>query len=90
MRAGRQVQPLSYQLRLPDASQADALRLLEVSRQVINARYSYGIWWIILAASANTLWASIFVSVESRQAISLWREAHPTSSDDTCINLPAT
>src|SRR5215471_1932624 len=37
MRAGRTVQPLSYQLRLPDASQADALRLLEVSRRVINA-----------------------------------------------------
>jgi putative transposase len=37
MRAGRTVQPLSYELRLPDAVQADALRLLDVSRQVINA-----------------------------------------------------
>ena len=37
MRAGRNVQPLSYELRLPDAVQADALRLLDVSREVINA-----------------------------------------------------
>jgi putative transposase len=37
MRAGRTVQPLSYDLRLPDAVQADALRLLDVSREVINA-----------------------------------------------------
>ena len=33
MRAGRNVQPLSYDLRLPDAVQADALRLLDVSRE---------------------------------------------------------
>src|SRR5215467_10908582 len=37
MRAGPHIQPLSYQLRLPDALQAAALRLLDVSRQVINA-----------------------------------------------------
>jgi hypothetical protein len=37
MRAGRTVQPLSYELRLPDAEQAAALRLLDVSREVINA-----------------------------------------------------
>src|SRR5215472_3799431 len=37
MRAGRTVQPLSYPLRLPDAAQAAALRLLDVSRQAINA-----------------------------------------------------
>jgi len=37
MRAGRTVQSLSYALRLPDAVQADALRLLDVSREVINA-----------------------------------------------------
>jgi putative transposase len=37
MHAGRNVQPLSYVLRLPDAIQTDALRLLDVSREVINA-----------------------------------------------------
>lgn len=37
MRTGQQVQPLSYQLRLPDEMQAEALRLLDVSRPVINA-----------------------------------------------------
>jgi putative transposase len=37
MRAGRTVHPVSYALRLPDAVQADALRLLDVSREVINA-----------------------------------------------------
>jgi putative transposase len=37
MRAGRTVQPLSYELRLPDAVQAAALRLLDASREVINA-----------------------------------------------------
>jgi putative transposase len=36
MRTGRNVQPLSYALRLPDAVQAAALRLLDVSREVIN------------------------------------------------------
>jgi transposase len=37
MRAGRNFQPLSYDLRLPDAAQADALRLLDASRLVVNA-----------------------------------------------------
>src|SRR5258707_2121004 len=37
MRAGRNFQPLSYDLRLPDAAQADALRLLDASRAVVNA-----------------------------------------------------
>jgi putative transposase len=37
MRAGRNVQPLSYALRLPDVVQAAALRLLDSSREVINA-----------------------------------------------------
>src|ERR1700745_3802806 len=37
MRAGRTVQTLSYELRLPDAVQAAALRLLDASRGVINA-----------------------------------------------------
>jgi putative transposase len=37
MPAGRNLQPLSYDLRLPDEAQADALRLLDASRQVINA-----------------------------------------------------
>jgi len=37
MRAGRHLQPLSYPLRLPDAVQGVALRLLDASRQVINA-----------------------------------------------------
>ena len=37
MRVGRTVQPVSYELRLPDAVQAAALRLLDASREVINA-----------------------------------------------------
>src|SRR5215471_17331708 len=37
MRTVRTVQPLSYALRLPDAVQAAALRLLDVSREVINS-----------------------------------------------------
>jgi hypothetical protein len=36
MRAGRDQQPLSYEVRLPDEAQADTLRLLDVSRQVVN------------------------------------------------------
>jgi hypothetical protein len=35
--AGRNVQPLSYDVRLPDEAQADALRLLDSSRAVVNA-----------------------------------------------------
>lgn len=37
MRVGRTVQPVSYELRLPDAVQAAALCVLDASRQVINA-----------------------------------------------------
>src|SRR5262245_5254583 len=33
----RGAQPLSYDLRLPDEAQADALRLLDASREVVNA-----------------------------------------------------
>ena len=29
-------QPLSYDVRLPDEAQADALRLLDASREVVN------------------------------------------------------
>ena len=36
MRTSRDQQSLSYPLRLPDEIQADALRLLDLSRQVIN------------------------------------------------------
>jgi putative transposase len=36
MRAGRTHQPLSYDIRLPDEAQADALRLLDASRAVVN------------------------------------------------------
>jgi hypothetical protein len=37
MHFGQHVQPLTYDLRLPDVVQADALRLLEASRAVVNA-----------------------------------------------------
>jgi putative transposase len=37
MRAGRNQQPLSYDVRLPDEAQADSLRLLDASREVVNA-----------------------------------------------------
>jgi len=36
VRTSRDQQSLSYPLRLPDEAQADALRLLDVSREVIN------------------------------------------------------
>jgi putative transposase len=36
MRRSRTTQSLSYPVRLPDIAQTDALRLLDVSRQVIN------------------------------------------------------
>ena len=36
MRTGRALQPLSYDLRLPDEAQGDALRLLDASRAVVN------------------------------------------------------
>src|SRR5215471_9223509 len=37
MRTSRHFQPLSYDIRLPDQAQADALRLLDASRAVVNA-----------------------------------------------------
>src|SRR5438045_9553250 len=36
MRASRALQPLTYDVRLPDEAQVDALRLLDASRQVVN------------------------------------------------------
>src|SRR5205085_8256192 len=36
MRTGRTHQPLTYDVRLPDEAQADALRLLDASRSVVN------------------------------------------------------
>jgi putative transposase len=36
MRASRALQPLTYDVRLPNEVQADALRLLDATRQVIN------------------------------------------------------
>jgi hypothetical protein len=36
MRTSRVVQPLTYDVRLPDEAQADASRLLDASRQVVN------------------------------------------------------
>ena len=37
MHAGRNVQPLSYDMKLPDEAQANALRLLDASSAVVNA-----------------------------------------------------
>jgi putative transposase len=37
MRTSRTHQPLTYEVRLPDEAQADALRLLDASRDVVNA-----------------------------------------------------
>ena len=36
MRTRRTHQPLTYDVRLPDKAQADALRLLDASREVVN------------------------------------------------------
>ena len=38
MRTSRTHQPLTYDVRLPDEAQADALRLLDASRAVVNER----------------------------------------------------
>ena len=43
MRSGRDQQSLSYALRLPDDLQTDALRLLDLSREVINLTVT-GLW----------------------------------------------
>ncbi len=37
MSTGRQQQALSYDLRLPDEAQVNALRLLDASKRIINA-----------------------------------------------------
>src|SRR5215469_1439274 len=37
MRIGRDQQPLTYDVRLPDEAQADALRLLDASSALVNA-----------------------------------------------------
>lgn len=37
MRDSRTHEPLTYDVRLPDEAQADALRLLDASREVVNA-----------------------------------------------------
>ncbi len=36
MRDSRTHQPLTYDVRLPDEAQVDALRLLDASREVVN------------------------------------------------------
>jgi hypothetical protein len=51
MRVSQTVQPVSYELRLPDAVQAAALRLLDASREVVNATVA-ALW------SASTTLAS--------------------------------
>jgi putative transposase len=43
MRTSHPHQPLSYDLRLPDEAQADALRLLDASREVVNAAL-FALW----------------------------------------------
>ena len=42
MHTDRTVQPLSYDVRLPDEAQADALRLLDSSRAVVEAGRVWG------------------------------------------------
>src|ERR1051326_6866254 len=46
MRAGQHDHPLSYELRLPDAVQAAALRLLDASRAVTNATVA-AVWELL-------------------------------------------
>ena len=41
MRTSRTHQPLTYDVRLPDEAQADALRLLDASRSVVNQTLTF-------------------------------------------------
>src|SRR6266446_3152470 len=61
MPTGRHYQPLSYDLRLPDEAQADALRLLDASRAVVNAALVQ-LWPLLdefMAARAGPAWKHV-------------------------------
>ncbi len=61
MPTGRNLQPLSYDLRLPDEAQADALRLLDASRAVVNAALVQ-LWPLLdefMAARAGPAWKHV-------------------------------
>jgi putative transposase len=61
MRDSRTHQPLTYDVRLPDEAQADALRLLDASRAVVNA--ALAILWPYLdefgGSSASPAWKQV-------------------------------
>lgn len=61
MRASRALQPLTYDVRLPNEAQADALRLLNASRQVVNT--SLELLWPSLSEfgerSAGPAWKQV-------------------------------
>jgi putative transposase len=69
MPLGRNLQPLSYDLRLPDEAQADALRLLDASRQVINAALA-ALWPRVdefMGEQAGPAWKQVVAMMESPQ-----------------------
>lgn len=67
MRASRALQPLTYDVRLPDEAQVDALRLLDASRQVVNT--SLELLWPSLSEfgerSTGPAWKQVGTSMGS-------------------------
>jgi hypothetical protein len=70
VRARRDQQSLSYPLRLPDKMQADALRLLDVSREVINL--TVAALWDQLDAFAIRTDRYAYKQVEELLAAPVW------------------
>src|SRR5260370_8210009 len=89
MRAGRNFQPLSYDLRLPDAAQADALRLLDASRLVVNAALVQ-LWPYLddfMTEHPGPAWKQVgeFIGSPAPHADRQWRCESETAG---CIHLP--
>ncbi len=70
MRTSRTQQPLTYDVRLPDEAQADALRLLDASRAVVNE--ALAILWPSLdefgSERAGPAWKQVGKSMGSPQS----------------------
>jgi putative transposase len=67
MCAGQRHQPLSYDIRLPDEAQAEALRLLDASRQVVNAAL-LALWPQLddfMSEHAGPAWKQVVTMMES-------------------------
>jgi putative transposase len=67
MHAGQRQQPLSYDIRLPDEAQAEALRLLDASRQVVNAAL-FALWPQLddfMSEHTGPAWKQVVTMMES-------------------------